>query len=124
VWLWEVEPPATERPLLIVPIRSGLHERRPACTSQKLHRAIHDLDVEPKRVRADDWPAGLPDLDLYFTSENGMRTALIFFEMADSSGIPAAAEPFFMGLDADITFAPMMNADEMRASVDKAMEAA
>jgi hypothetical protein len=60
----------------------------------------------------------------YFTSENGMRTALIFFEMADSSGIPPAAEPFFMGLDAKITFAPVMNADEMRAGVGKAMEAA
>jgi hypothetical protein len=60
----------------------------------------------------------------YFTSEEGMRTGLIFFDMADSSGIPPAAEPFFMGLDARITFAPVMNADEMRAGVAKAMEAA
>jgi hypothetical protein len=60
----------------------------------------------------------------YFTSEDGMRTALIFFDMADSSGIPPAAEPFFMGLDAEITFTPVMNADEMRAGVGKAMEAA
>ena len=58
----------------------------------------------------------------YFTSEDGMRTALIFFDMADSSGIPPAAEPFFI-LDAKITFAPVMNADEMRAGVRKAMEA-
>ena len=60
----------------------------------------------------------------YFTSEDGMRTALIFFDMADSSGIPPAAEPFFMGLDAKITFAPVMNADEMRAGVGKAIEGA
>ena len=60
----------------------------------------------------------------YFTSEDGMRTALIFLDMADSSDIPPAAEPFFMGLDAKITFAPVMNADEMRAGVSKAMEAA
>src|ERR1700685_527243 len=60
----------------------------------------------------------------YFTSEEGMRTALIFFDMADSSAIPPAAEPFFLGLDARITFAPVMNADEMRAGVGKAMEAA
>ena len=59
----------------------------------------------------------------YFTSEEGMRTALIFFEMTDSSGIPPAAEPFFLGLNARITFAPVMNADEMRAGVGKAMEA-
>jgi hypothetical protein len=60
----------------------------------------------------------------YFTSEDGMRTALIFFDMVDSSDIPPAAEPFFMGLRAKITFAPVMNADEMRAGVGKAMEAA
>lgn len=59
----------------------------------------------------------------YFTSEEGMRTALIFFDMAEASDIPPAAEPFFMGLDAKITFAPVMNADEMKAGVGKAMAA-
>lgn len=61
---------------------------------------------------------------MYFTSEDGMRTALIFFDMADSSDIPPAAEPFFMGLQAKITFAPVMNREEMGAGVSKAMEAA
>jgi hypothetical protein len=60
----------------------------------------------------------------YFTSTDRMRTGLIFFEMADSSGIPPAAEPFFQGLDAKITFSPVMNADEMGAGVSKAMHAA
>ena len=60
----------------------------------------------------------------YFTSEEGLRTGLIFFDMADSSDIPSAAEPFFMGLNARIKFAPVMNADEMRAGVGKAMGAA
>jgi hypothetical protein len=59
----------------------------------------------------------------YFTSDEGMRTALIFFDMTDSSEIPPAAEPFFMGLEAKITFAPVMNADEMRAGIGKAMKA-
>jgi hypothetical protein len=59
----------------------------------------------------------------YFTAEEGMRTALIFFEMTDSSGIPPAAEPFFMGLDAKITLVPVMNADELRTGVGRAMEA-
>jgi hypothetical protein len=60
----------------------------------------------------------------YFISEEGMRTALIFFEMEDSTGIPPAAEPLFMGLDAKITFSPAMNAEEMRVGVGKAMEGA
>jgi hypothetical protein len=59
----------------------------------------------------------------YFTAEDGMRTALIFFDMADSSEIPSAAEPFFMDLDAQISFEPVMNVDEMRTGVGKAMEA-
>jgi hypothetical protein len=53
-----------------------------------------------------------------------MRTALIVFDMNDSSEIPPAAEPFFMAFDAEITFAPVMNADDMRAGVGRAMEAA
>ena len=59
----------------------------------------------------------------YFTSEDGMRTALIFFEMSDSSEIPPAAEPFFMGLGANITLSPVMNAQEMQSGVTKAREA-
>ena len=53
-----------------------------------------------------------------------MRTALIFFDMKDSSDIPSAAEPFFMALDAQISFEPVMTADDMRAGIAKAMEAA
>ena len=68
--------------------------------------------------------AGLNAEAAYFTSEDGMRTALIFFDMADASDIPTAAEPFFMGLDAQISFEPVMNADEMAAGVGKAMAAA
>jgi hypothetical protein len=59
----------------------------------------------------------------YFTADDGMRTALIFFEMNDSSEIPPAAEPFFIGLGAKVTLSPVMNAQEMQAGVAKAMEA-
>jgi hypothetical protein len=61
---------------------------------------------------------------VYFTSEDGMRTALFFFDMTDSSDIPSAAEPFFMAFGAQVSFAPVMNADEMAAGVGKAMQAA
>jgi hypothetical protein len=60
----------------------------------------------------------------YFTSEDGLRTALIFFDMTDASDIPSAAEPFYMAFDAQISFEPVMNADDMAAGVAKAMEAA
>ena len=60
----------------------------------------------------------------YFTSEDGIRTGLFFFDMTDSSDIPSAAEPFYMALDAQISFEPVMNVDEMAAGVGKAMKAA
>jgi len=60
----------------------------------------------------------------YFIAEDGMRTGLIFFEMADSTGIPPAAEPFFIGLGAEISMYPAMNVEEMRAGVGKVVAAA
>jgi hypothetical protein len=59
----------------------------------------------------------------YFTAEDGMRTALIFFEMRNSSDIPPAAEPSLMGLGANITLSPVMNAQELQTGIAKAMEA-
>jgi hypothetical protein len=44
--------------------------------------------------------------------------------MTESSDIPPAAEPFFMGLDASVTLEPVMTAAEMREGVGKAMESA
>ncbi|MFZ0976093.1 MAG: hypothetical protein WAN22_27975 [Solirubrobacteraceae bacterium] len=85
--------------------KRGNQERKPAGDRRK---ALASLNAEAA----------------YFTTEDGMRTGLIFFDMTDSSDIPSAAEPFFMGLDAQISFEPVMNADEMAAGVGKAMEAA
>ena len=90
-----------------IPTEAGNAAIKDGSLPQIVGKALHALNAEAA----------------YFTSEEGMRTGLIFFEMADSSEIPPAAEPFFMGLDAKITFAPVMNADEMRAGVGKAMEA-
>ncbi len=91
-----------------IPTAAGNDAIKDGSLPQIVSRAVEALDAEAT----------------YFTSEEGMRTALIFFDMIDSTGIPPAAEPFFMGLQAKITFAPVMNLDEMRAGVGKAMEAA
>jgi hypothetical protein len=50
----------------------------------------------------------------YFFPEDGLRTALFFFEMAEPSQIVVVAEPFFMGLNAKVTFVPVMNADDLQ----------
>lgn len=59
----------------------------------------------------------------YFLAEDGMRTALFFFEMDDSSDIPSAAEPLFQAVGAKIMFAPVMNVEEMQSGVAKATAA-
>lgn len=60
---------------------------------------------------------------VYFLAEDGMRTALIFCEMTDSSDIPPAAEPLFHRLGAQLTLTPCMTAQEMQSGVARAREA-
>ena len=57
----------------------------------------------------------------YFGPDGGKRTAFLFFDLADPSLIPTAAEPFFMNLNAFIDITPVMNLDDMKAGVGKAM---
>lgn len=76
--------------------------------------------ILPKTMMAfvDQWK---PEAS-YFTAENGMRTALFVFDLKDPTLIPSVAEPFFMNLNASIEFKPVMNLEEMRNGVDKAMK--
>ena len=52
--------------------------------------------------------------------ENGRRTALYFFDMKDEAQIPVVAEPFFHGVNADITLIPVMNADDVGKGIAEA----
>jgi len=58
----------------------------------------------------------------YFTTFEGSRTALIFFDMADASQMPSVAEPFFIGFDADVEFHPAMNADDLAKGLPASLE--
>lgn len=49
----------------------------------------------------------------YFTASEGDRTCILVFDLADSSGIPAAAEPFLQA-GAKVTLSPVMNAEDMQ----------
>jgi len=60
---------------------------------------------------------------VYFTDDNGQRTAFVFLEMQDASQIPAIAEPWFLAFNAKVEFHPVMVPDDL-ARAASSIEAA
>ena len=54
----------------------------------------------------------------YFYAENGRRTALFVFDLKDTAQSPSVAERFFMSLNAEVTFAPVMNAADLKKGLE------
>jgi hypothetical protein len=50
----------------------------------------------------------------YFAEDNGARTCFIVVNLADSSQIPAFAEPWFLAFNARIEFHPAMNVEDLK----------
>jgi hypothetical protein len=59
----------------------------------------------------------------YFAADQGLRTAMVFFDMRDASEIPVIAEPIFQGLDAKLELRPVMNAADLQKGLAAAMQA-
>jgi len=60
----------------------------------------------------------------YFTETEGTRSAYIFFDMKDSSQLPAIAEPWFLALGATLTVKPAMTPQDLGGAAGAAIEAA
>jgi hypothetical protein len=50
----------------------------------------------------------------YFFPENGQRSGLMVVNMADSSDLATAIEPFWHGLHASVSVTPVMNGEDLQ----------
>jgi len=55
----------------------------------------------------------------YFTTLDGLRTGFMVFDLKDSTDIPRITEPLFQGFNATVQFVPVMNADDLKAGLNK-----
>ena len=51
---------------------------------------------------------------VYFTERGGHRGAVIIVDLADSSKVPALAEPWFLKFEADVEFRIVMTPDVLK----------
>jgi hypothetical protein len=59
----------------------------------------------------------------YFLADKGQRSAILFLDLEDASQIPAVAEPWFLGVNAEIELRPVMVIDDLMKALPE-MEAA
>jgi len=56
---------------------------------------------------------------VYFTADQGSRTAYFFVEMKDQTQMPAFAEPFFLEFEAKVDFQPCMSGDDLKSALSQ-----
>jgi hypothetical protein len=61
---------------------------------------------------------------VYFHAAEDVRTALLFLDVKEASDMPVIADPFFQGVNARITFTPVMTVQDFQAGMAKVAKAA
>ena len=80
-----------------IPIEAGNAAVRNGSLGTTMQKILADLKTEAA----------------YFAEDNGQRTGYIFFEMKESSQLPAIAEPWFLAFNASLTVRPAMTAEDL-----------
>ena len=63
--------------------------------------------------------ADLQPESAYFTLDAGRRAGFIVFDLKDVSSMPAAFEPLFLGLGAEIDMTPCLSPDDLRKGLSQ-----
>ena len=61
-----------------------------------------------------------PEAAYFFPDEHGNRSAIMVFDMSDSSQIPKTVEPLFQELGASIHLTPAMNGEDLQRGLKEA----
>jgi hypothetical protein len=80
-----------------MPVEMGNAAARNGTLGTKIQQILADLKPEAA----------------YFTEDGGQRTAYIFFDMKESSQLPAVAEPWFLAFTASLTVRPAMTPQDL-----------
>jgi hypothetical protein len=80
---------------------------------QRFNAAVKDGSVGAKVNRILE--ANKPEA-AYFTEQCGHRTAILLVNLADASGVPALAEPWFLTFEADVHFQIVMSPEDLKKS--------